>query len=57
MISGKVLTAAFLINRTWPIQQVDSGQAGEVIAKALCGLSAEETAELKTYVSAGSFLA
>ena len=56
MISGKVLTAAFLLNRTWPIQQVTSGKAASIIEKSLMALSPEESAALRAFESESSFL-
>lgn len=56
MISGRVLTAAFLINRTWPLQQIESGRAAGIIQTSLMALSAEESAALKAFESESSFL-
>lgn len=56
MINGKVLTCIFLLNRKWPLQQVQDGTAARVALKALETLSPEEYEELEKYEIQGSLL-
>lgn len=56
MISPKVLTAAFLINRDWPIQQIKNGDAARIVEAAIMRLSVEEYEDLRTFESSGSFV-
>lgn len=56
MIPSNVLTATFLLNRSWPIQMIRSGKVDEIILTAIKGLNAEEMKMFKKYEAEGSFL-
>lgn len=56
MIPSNVLTATFLLNRTWPIQMIRSGKVEEIILRAIKSLNAEEMKLFKKYEAEGSFL-
>ena len=53
MIPPKSLSAIFLLSRVWPIQQVKSGKASEIISVCLQGLNAEELKAVKEYELTG----
>lgn len=56
MINPKTMTACFLISRNWPIQQLESGKAVQIITQALKGLNQEEMGIVKEYKTKGSIL-
>lgn len=57
MINGRVLTATFLLNRRWPLQQLEDGTAARVLMQSLNALTPLEARAVLNYEKCGSFLA
>lgn len=56
MINGKILTAAFLLNRKWPLSQLQDGTASRTLLRALNLLTPAEARVVLSYEDHGTFL-
>lgn len=56
MITPKTMTALFLLNRTWALQQIKSGVAAKLVSRALQGLNKDELEVVREHEEHGSLI-